>query len=169
MKHPIEGIRNAFARAHAIITGQLVNGQRAHYMSVPPDRARDVDLIITDAIDELAELRPAVAALTAERDAALARLAAAEATVERLREALVGAATSLRTISNQAGRDPYMEDMLAVRGYANNRAGVAEFALAPRANGGGETAEPIPAGRGQLDAHGLAFCPTCGRVENDDE
>lgn len=55
--------------------------------------------------------------LTAERDA--------------LREALQEAAQSLRTISEQAGKDEFMKDVYGIRGYANSRANVAEAALSP--------------------------------------
>lgn len=44
--------------------------------------------------------------------------------------ALEAAARSLRSIAEQAGRVPGMEDIEAVRGYANSRATVAEAALA---------------------------------------
>lgn len=66
MIHPIERIRDAFARAHAICVGS-----RAHYMSIPPDPERDADLILTDAIEELAALRARVAEL--EREVELLR------------------------------------------------------------------------------------------------
>jgi DNA repair exonuclease SbcCD ATPase subunit len=45
-------------------------------------------------------------------------------------EALRQAARSLRTISEQAGKDEYMKDMLDIRCYAASRATVAEAALA---------------------------------------
>lgn len=60
--HPIERIRDAFERAHAICVGS-----RAHYMSIPPDPERDADLILTDAIEELAALRARVTALEQPR------------------------------------------------------------------------------------------------------
>jgi hypothetical protein len=54
MKHPIERIRDAFDRAHRRIMG---GPGSVHYMTIPPNRERDVDLILTDAIDELESLR----------------------------------------------------------------------------------------------------------------
>lgn len=45
-------------------------------------------------------------------------------------KALLEAAQSLRTIAERSGRDEYLEDMTQVRGYAHNRACVAEAALA---------------------------------------
>lgn len=63
MKHPIERIRDAFARAHARIAGDITGKVSTHYMTIPPDPERDVDLILTDAIDELDALRARVAEL----------------------------------------------------------------------------------------------------------
>lgn len=90
-------------------------------------------------IDEIKRLTYSVRDERAERDALRARVAEIEREVGRVREALSSAATSLRTISLQAGRE--LEDMLNVRGYANSRAGVAFAALTPSApahGGGGE-------------------------------
>jgi len=60
---------------------------------------------------------------------------ALEAECGRLRERLQEAATSLETISELAGRDEMLEDMMQVRGYANSRASVAFAALAPQTGG----------------------------------
>lgn len=52
--------------------------------------------------------------------------------LDRVREALEAAARSLRTIAEQAGKTESLDDMMNVRGYANNRANVAELALQHR-------------------------------------
>ena len=57
--------------------------------------------------------------------------------VERLRETLDAAATSLETIAREAGRDEFLHSHQQIRGYANNRAGVARRAL-ERVEEGGE-------------------------------
>lgn len=72
--HPIERIRDAFERVHKIATGEY-----AHYMSIPPNPERDADLILTDAIEELATLRARVAELQAEVERVRGTLARAVA------------------------------------------------------------------------------------------
>ena len=62
-------------------------------------------------------------------DRAEIRTGQLDAEVERLRGLLRDAAQSLRTISEQAGKDPYMTDFFNIRGYANSRAVMAEEGL----------------------------------------
>lgn len=64
MSHSIEEIRKAFQRVHHVATGQSVRA----YMSIPADPARDADLIVCAAIDELEELRLNVDRLSDEFD-----------------------------------------------------------------------------------------------------
>lgn len=80
--HPIERIRDAFRLYHAIATNQPVD--RA-LMSIPPRRDVDADLILSDAIDELAALRNEVDRLRREWDQATAIAAEREAGIEEAR------------------------------------------------------------------------------------
>lgn len=58
MIHPIDRVRDAFNRAHAICIGRRAHDiLPASYMSIPPNPEFDADLILTDAIEELAKLR----------------------------------------------------------------------------------------------------------------
>lgn len=65
-----------------------------------------------------------------ERDLRTQQLSAALADNAKLREALEDAATSLHTISMQAGRLDELKAMSQVRGYANSRWMAAHNALA---------------------------------------
>ncbi len=53
-KRSPEKIADAFNRAHRLITKQ---GRGEHYMSIPVDFERDVDIIVTDAVHEIVERR----------------------------------------------------------------------------------------------------------------
>ena len=53
----IDEIRDAFLRIHRVAIG---TSERS-YMSIPADRNRDADLILSDAIDELRRCRDALA------------------------------------------------------------------------------------------------------------
>jgi len=56
--------------------------------------------------------------------------------IERLREALNDAATSLNTIAEQSGKDEFLTDIRDIRAYARNRADEARKAhnTRPEAN-----------------------------------
>jgi hypothetical protein len=90
---------------------------------------------------ETAGLRAEVARLTRERDDAIASRDTAQAAADAAwspmaqlaaaREALDGAMKSLRVLSHSGAREgsEYLQDMIDVRGYAANRAAVAQAAL----------------------------------------
>ena len=80
--HKEETIREAIRNVWAAATNQ---GPLKSLMSIPPDKGRDADFILYEAVDELIVLRKTVKQLTFERNAFEAAAKSWEADVERLK------------------------------------------------------------------------------------